>query len=206
MGSLGFFAFQERCEKCRGTGVLIKHTCHQCGGSGTITVGDSVVVSIPPGAASDSIFVFPEKSNEMLGGVIPGDVRVNLRVKPHPDFVRINDTLKTSTTVSLLEALVGFVQEIKHLDGHIVYLNSSISTFPNTLTLKGEGMPCGKPPSPVVKLLCWYMSRPLPTCSGDLLVNINVRYPRSLSLRQTAGLRQLLADEDTNAGTEAAPH
>ena len=48
---------------------------------------------------------------------IPGDVVYNIMVADHDTYIRYGDNLATTITVTLVEALTGFVYMLKHLDG-----------------------------------------------------------------------------------------
>lgn len=65
-----------------------------------------------------------------------------IQSKPDDLFVRDGDDLHLNHTISLLDALVGFSHEIKHLDGHAVKLERQGVTKPlQVVTLTGQGMP-----------------------------------------------------------------
>jgi DnaJ family protein B protein 11 len=49
---------------------------------------------------------------------------------PDANFTRKGDDLEMDFHISLLEALVGFEKEFKHLDGHSVSLTRSSVTSP----------------------------------------------------------------------------
>lgn len=86
--------------------------------------------------------------------MIPGDVIFNLRQAPHPLFKREGDNLRYTQHLTLKEALLGFHQEIKHLDGHTVSLDSEGVTAPfEVRRIKGEGMPVHNFPSQTGDLL-----------------------------------------------------
>merc|ERR1712072_531855 len=75
---------------------------------------------------------FPRMS-EQTPGKIPGDIVVTLKQKPHDRFERTGDDLRTSLTITLKEALLGFKRTIAHLDDHTVVLSRSEPTMPSTV-------------------------------------------------------------------------
>ena len=57
-------------------------------------------------------------------------------------FERRGDDLYTNITINLVDALTGFVMEIKHLDGHNVKVQRDKITWPGAkIKKKSEGMP-----------------------------------------------------------------
>jgi len=55
---------------------------------------------------------------------MPGDVIFTLKTKPHSVFSRVGDTLFTSLSIELEDALLGFRKRIKHLDDHYTEVES----------------------------------------------------------------------------------
>ena len=94
------------------------------------------------------------------------DIHVRINVLDHENFTRKGDDLKTRTTISLKEALLGFTKNIKHMDGHEVELKRVKPTNPGLkLKVDGEGMP---------KHIHSYET-------GKLEVTFDVEFPDSLS-------------------------
>jgi len=61
----------------------------------------------------------------------------------HAVFERKGNDLKIRQKITLKEALLGFTREIKHLDGHFVFVDRTDKvTKPGLMErFKGEGMP-----------------------------------------------------------------
>ena len=55
----------------------------------------------------------------------PGDVFVKLHEVAHPTLKRDGNDLRTTLDISLKEAILGFERNIKHLDGHNVFIEES---------------------------------------------------------------------------------
>lgn len=103
--------------------------------------------------------------------MIPGDVVFHLRQAPHPRFKREGDNLRYTQHLTLREALLGFHHEVKHLDGHVVSLDSDSVTAPfEVRRIKEEGMPVHN----------------FPSQRGDLLVK--VRLARASGRRRRGAL------------------
>merc|ERR1712190_568979 len=104
---------------------------------------------------------------------IPGSVVFTLKTRKHPKFERRGDDLHMNMKVSLREALLGWTQTIRHLDGHTVELHTTSVTKPfQVIKVKGEGMPL----------------RDDPATFGDLYVKIEINFPKELDSTAIAAI------------------
>jgi DnaJ-class molecular chaperone len=93
----------------------------------------------------------------------------------HALFRREGKDLHTSITITLKEALLGFVKEIKHLDHRKIEVSRDTVTQPGyIIKLKNEGMPIHQRSGEF----------------GDLFITVNVKFPEVLTEQQ-----RLLADQ-----------
>ena len=72
-----------------------------------------------------------------------GEVIIKLETLPHKVFERSQNDLKTTVTISLKQALLGFEKELTHLDGRKIKLNrvGKITNPGYVEKIRGEGMP-----------------------------------------------------------------
>jgi DnaJ-class molecular chaperone len=132
---------------------------------------------IEKGMASGSTIKF-ERMSEQSPGMIPGDIVMTLKQKPHPYLKRSGDDLHTGLTISLRQALLGFTKEVTHLDGHVVKITREEPTAPDqVLKITGEGMP----------------KHDFSSEFGNLLVNLTVEFPRSLKDAQKKAVAEAFA-------------
>ena len=118
---------------------------------------------------------FPRMS-EQSPGQVPGDVLMKIKQKRHHLFTRDGNDLHMDMTISLKEALLGFEKTIKHLDDHIVHIESEKIIRPGQIKrMKGEGMPLHNTPSEF----------------GDLHVKFTVQMPSSLSDAQKQAIETI---------------
>jgi DnaJ family protein B protein 11 len=137
---------------------------------------EAINVAVEPGMAEGHEIVFFEEGEPKVDGE-PGDLKFRVRTVPHDTFSRSGNDLMMNATISLLDALVGFSREVKHLDGHKVVLASAGVTRPGDVQrVAGEGMPQYQHPER----------------RGDLFVTYAVDFPPALSEEQKALARQLL--------------
>jgi len=167
---------QTVCDECGGKGKKVTSTCPHCGGKKVEVGEDNLMVSIERGMMDGEKIVFSQQADE-APDTTPGDLVFRVVTAPHKRFVRSGDDLHFSLTVSLLEALVGFTKKIKHLDGHTVEIVRTEVTKPGqVLTIKGEGMP----------------QHNYPSNTGDLHVEVTVKFPTSITEEQKEGFKNLL--------------
>jgi len=137
----------------------------------------SVVLHIERGMRDRERLTFPRMSQQRPG-MLPGAVIVTLKVTDHPRFIRRGDDLHMDMTVSLREALLGWSQTIRHIDGHTVELSSSdVTKHLQVLMVEGEGMPL----------------RDDPSSFGNLYVKVKVTFPGSLTKTQRDGIASVFA-------------
>jgi DnaJ-class molecular chaperone len=114
-------------------------------------------------------------------GMVPGNVVVRLKQLPDAKFVREGNDLKTSITVSLREALLGFRKDIGMPDGSIVPVVTNAVTQPNqVIKITGEGMPIKDESSN----------------RGDLVVTIIVQLPQILTNDQKQSIGQIFENNN----------
>jgi DnaJ-class molecular chaperone len=108
-----------------------------------------------------------ERMSEQRPGMIPGDVIMVIKQKPHRTFRREGNDLHLDLVVTLKEALVGFDKTVTHLDGHEVEVSSHgrVTKPFKIMHLKDEGMP----------------HHGFPSQKGTMHVKIIVQFPPKLN-------------------------
>jgi len=134
----------------------------------------SVVAQVEKGMSHNERLTFPRMSQQRPG-MLPGSVVVTLVAHKHPTMTRKGNDLHMEMTVSLREALLGWSQTIRHIDGHTVELVvSDVTKHLQVLMIEGEGMPL----------------RDDPASFGDLYVKVKVGFPASLDEKQRLAISQ----------------
>ncbi|KAI5969895.1 hypothetical protein CANMA_001037 [Candida margitis] len=95
------------CASCQGTGTCMKpeDKCTYCDG-GFIEATKIIQVYVPPGARSGDVIIIKGEADEGKN-VIPGDLIIELRQKPHSYLVRKNNDLFMNYELDLKTALLG---------------------------------------------------------------------------------------------------
>ncbi|CEP01267.1 hypothetical protein PBRA_001873 [Plasmodiophora brassicae] len=119
-----------------------------------------------------------ENEGDQFPGTEAGDLTFVITEKPHMRFKRDGNTLIYRAAISLRDALCGANIEIITLDGRTIKLNTADSVLSPTSVkyIKGEGMP---------------MSRS-PTEKGDMKVEFDIKFPKTLPDATKAQLHGLL--------------
>jgi DnaJ-class molecular chaperone len=137
-------------------------------------------VQIERGMAAGDTMNFPG-TGEQKPKMMPGDVTLKFKQRPHKVFTRTGNDLKMEIEINLKEALLGFTRTIQHLDGHTVQLSVNGVTRPHeVMRIRKEGMPY----------------RGDPTSFGDLYIKCVLKMPsyESLSDHHRQWLSQNLPD------------
>ncbi len=161
---LGQMQTTSTCPQCGGEGEIITNKCHSCHGNGIVKGEEVVTFKVPAGVAEGMQLSISGKGNMGARGGVAGDLLVIITAESHPELVRDGNNLLYNLYISISDAALGSTAEVPTIDG-----KAKIKIAPGTqggkvLRLKGKGLPdvngYGK---------------------GDLLINVNVWTPRSLS-------------------------
>jgi len=130
--------------------------------------GRRVRVKIPPGARSGSKIRVASKGSSGYGGSPPGDLYLNVTVKPHPVFRRDGNSLRCNVDVDLYTAVLGGEVQVPTLDGDVSLRIPAGTNSGKTFRLRGKGMPNPRKPKQ----------------HGNLLATIQIQVPQKLSACQ----------------------
>lgn len=177
----GFFAVQQTCPACHGTGQQIKDPCRACQGQGRVQDTKTLSVKIPPGVdMGDRIRLGGEGEAGEAGGP-PGDLYVQINVKEHPIFTRDGANLYCEVPISFPTACLGGDLEVPTLDSKVMLKIPPETQTGRLFRLRSKGV------KPV---------RGGPV--GDLLCRVRVETPVHLTKEQEELIRKL--DDSLSGG------
>lgn len=183
----GFFSIQQTCPRCQGRGTIIPEPCETCRGSGRVEEQKTLSVKVPAGVDNgDRIRLAGEGEHGEQSGP-PGDLYVQIQVKPHPIFSREESDLYCQVPISFTAAALGGELEVPTLDGRVSLKIPAETQTGKVLRIRGKGV------KPV---------RGGPT--GDLLCRINIETPVNLTKEQKDLLQQF-ADTMAAGGKRHTP-
>ncbi len=139
--SFGEFVRTGTCPTCSGAGRLISQPCAGCRGEGRVVEERTLQVEVPPGIHDGQrIRLTGEGHAGVLGGR-PGDVYVDVRVRPDEQFVRQGDDIVSTVSLTMTQAALGATVTVPTLDGE-TELRFEPGTQPGKVhVLRGRGMP-----------------------------------------------------------------
>ncbi len=178
--SRGFFTMRSACPRCRGKGTVIEKACPECNGAGQVRKPTTIDATIPPGV-QDGQTLRLEGQGEAGDPIGPrGDLYLHLSVKPHPIFERRGADLIMQRSISPSQAALGAKIDVPLLNGKTATLKIRPGTQSGQVyKLKGKG---------IKKLRGGGY--------GDLLIQVVIRVPKSLSPEQEKLYRQLAEVEN----------
>ncbi len=170
----GMMQTQGVCPTCNGEGQIIKNKCHECGGSGVVKGEEVVEINIPAGVAEGMVVNVPGKGNAGKRNGVNGDIQVFIEEEDNDTFVRDGNNLIYNLLLDFPTAALGGEVEIPTIEGTRLKVKIENGTQPGkTLRLRGKGLPAVQG-----------YGRGM----GDLVVNISVYVPKTLSREEKEAL------------------
>ncbi|MBM4238988.1 MAG: molecular chaperone DnaJ [Gammaproteobacteria bacterium] len=117
--SQGFFQLQQPCNRCRGTGRIIRNPCDTCLGQGRIRRTRKLSVKVPAGVSTGDRIRLGGEGEAGRNGGPAGDLYIEMNVKPHPIFEREGDDLSCEVPVSFATAVLGGAVKVPTLEGDV---------------------------------------------------------------------------------------
>ncbi|MBE2243781.1 MAG: molecular chaperone DnaJ [Burkholderiaceae bacterium] len=184
----GFFSIQQTCPHCRGSGRIIPEPCTACSGQGKIKKTKTLEVKIPAGIGEGMRIRSAGNGEPGTNGGPPGDLYIELRVKPHDIFERDGDDLHCSVPVAMTTAALGGNIEVPTLNGKAEIDLPESTQHGKTFRLRGKGIKGVRSSYP-----------------GDLYCHITVETPVKITEHQRKLLKEL--DESfRKAGDRHSPN
>jgi len=133
------------CNQCGGDGVVFEQECIACGTTGRTMKSERLRIRVPPGTNDGQTIRLRGKGGVGQRGGPAGDLRLTLRLRPHPRLRRKGDQLEMDVPITILEAVAGGRIEVPTPDGGSVKLKVPPgSGGGRRLRLRGKGLPTGK--------------------------------------------------------------
>ena len=170
----GMMQTQTVCPTCQGDGKVIKNKCRECGGTGVVKGEEVVEIKIPAGVAEGMVVNVPGKGNAGQRNGVAGDIQVYIEEEHNSTFVRDGNDLIYNLLLDFPTAALGGEVEIPTIEGKAVRVKIDNGTQPGkTMRLRGKGLPA---------------VQGYGNGRGDLLVNISVYVPKTLSADERKAL------------------
>ena len=182
----GPFAMQAPCPHCGGSGKTIPNPCPHCDGNGRVEEEKTLSVKIPAGVDSGDRIRLAGEGEAGPVGTPPGDLYVEVRVRPHAIFQRDGDDLHCEVPIRISQAALGDVVRVPSLDGELELRIPAETQSGKVFRLRDRGVKSVRSRHP-----------------GDLYCKVEVETPVNLTPEQ----RELLEKfEATFVGEDARKH
>ena len=164
----GFFLVERTCHTCSGSGRIIKNPCKVCLGAGRVQRERTLNVTIPAGVEDGTRIRLAGEGEAGLRGAGPGDLYVDVGVKPHPLFMREGPNIMVRVPLRMTQAALGGQIEVPSIDGGRtrVTIPAGTQTGEN-FRLRGKGFSVLRN-----------------TARGDMYVQVSVETPQNLTPKQ----------------------
>ena len=136
---------------------------------------ETIYIPIPCGVDNNEIIILREKGN-ILAENNKGDIKVFIKIQNDTEFTRNGLDLILNKTISIKEALCGFIFDMNYIDGRIFKINNNVGNIianNHHKVIQGMGMKRD-------------------THIGNLIINFNVIFPEKLSIEQIEALQKIL--------------
>ena len=182
----GPFAMQAPCPHCGGSGKAIANPCPHCDGNGRVEEEKTLSVKIPAGVDSGDRIRLAGEGEAGPAGMPPGDLYVEVRVRPHAIFQRDGDDLHCEVPIRISQAALGDVVRVPSLDGELELRIPAETQSGKVFRLRDRGVKSVRSRHP-----------------GDLYCKVAIETPVNLTPEQ----RELLEKfEATFVGEDARKH
>jgi molecular chaperone DnaJ len=181
--SQGPFSIAQTCPRCHGSGSIIPHPCATCSGTGRVKLQKTLSVKIPGGVDEGDRVRLSGEGEPGVNGGPPGDLYVQVHIKPHAVFTRDHDDLHCEMPVSITTAALGGELDIPTLDGSAKVRIPAETQSGKTFRIKSKGIKGVRSQVP-----------------GDLFCHVVVETPVQLTSRQRELLREFEAISAQDSG------
>lgn len=182
----GIFTMQQACPHCDGQGQIIAKPCKTCHGAGRVEEEKVLSVKVPAGVDTGDRIRLAGEGEAGPAGSPPGDLYVDVRVRPHAIFQRDGDDLHCEVPVRISQAALGDTVRVPTLGGEAEIRVPSETQTGKVFRLRDKGVKSVRSRGP-----------------GDLYCKIVVETPVNLTAEQREILEKF---ETTFTGENARRH
>ena len=176
---LGTMQTRTTCPTCGGEGHIIKNKCKECGGEGIVYGEEVVTVKIPKGVADGMQLSMSGKGNAGKHNGVPGDLLILVEEEPDKELIRDGNDVLYNLLLNFPTAALGGTVEIPTIDGRVKVKIEPGTQPGKVLRLRNKGLPS----------INGYGT-------GDLLVNVSVYVPETLTKDEKKMMEELDKSEN----------
>lgn len=142
--SQSFFGMLQQsvlCPKCKGSGKVPEKACSKCDGEGRVSDVAKITIDIPAGIDEGQTLRVRGEGDAGRQGAAAGDLYVRIHVRPDARFVREGDDIKTSTAISVPDAILGTEISVETVQGSTTLKIPAGTQSGQIFRIKHKGMP-----------------------------------------------------------------
>lgn len=162
------------CDRCQGRGKTYAEQCQTCHGASRTQREESVSIDIPAGISDGQTLSLSGHGAAGERGSRPGDLFVNVHVRPHKTLVRRGDDIVSQYAMSYTEATLGAKVSIETIEGEVIMKIPAGTQPGEVFRIKGKGTP--------------HLQR---YGRGDHLVSVTLTVPKKLSSEEKRAIEAL---------------
>ena len=106
----------------------------------TLPDGGVLDIAVPEGVADRQVLRLKGKGSPGLRGAEAGDAMVEIRVRPHPHFKRVDDDIVLDLPITIDEAVLGAKIEAPTISGRVQLTLPKATSSGRIFRLKGKGV------------------------------------------------------------------
>ena len=181
---LGTMQTRTTCPTCGGEGHIIKNKCKECDGEGIVYGEEIVTVKIPKGVAEGMQLSMSGKGNAGKHNGVPGDLLILVEEEPDKELIRDENDLIYNLLLNFPTAALGGTVEIPTIDGKVKVKIEPGTQPGKVLRLRNKGLPSVNGYG-----------------TGDLLVNVSIYVPETLSKDEKKALEEMEKSDNFQPNT-----
>ena len=176
--AFGTFSTTSTCNKCHGSGKIIKHPCSSCNGRGIENLKKDIEISIPSGVDTGFHLRLKDEGEAIKDGK-SGDLYVVIGVEENEFFKRQENDIYVEIPITFSQAALGAKIDVTTLDGNVEMKIPQGAQSGTLFRLKDKGIK--------------YINH---NEHGDQYVQVKIITPTKTSKKQQEIFRQLEKEEE----------
>lgn len=176
---LGAMQSQTVCHHCGGEGKIITERCNHCNGEGIERKEEIISFKIPAGVQDGMTLTMRGQGNAARHGGVNGDLLVLIEEEKDSELIRDENDLIYNLMLDFPTAALGGSVEIPTVEGKAKLKITSGTQPGKVLRLRGKGLP-----------------KMNSSMRGDLLVNVMVYVPETLTDAERSAIESLRGNQN----------
>ncbi len=136
----GYFSVSSACPSCGGSGQRSGPPCTTCHGQGRVEKDKKFNITIPAGIKDGQSLRLAGQGEAGRFGGPAGDLRIEIKIEPHPMFRRDGNNIRNDVKVPVKTALLGGKVDVPTIHGTVSLTIPAGTSSDQTLRIRGQGI------------------------------------------------------------------